>query len=288
MIFDTPQLLWIKFCRHGAGQNDRLVAVQASAPVHRPGIEPAEGQILFGPDDKEGQGFCQLVEPKEVEITTVYDVERADFQNQVVQNVDVVQLAVGNVDEGRDAAAKIEQGMQLDRPLGLSELCPGKDGQAQVDGGGVQSIDRLVEFHPEVFVQIEFAGNRYQCMGQVGVDAPVANFVGVGQSVPRHLRADIHVEELVALSPQTGFDVAQTFPKGQLGKNHAEKLVVTGEVLDLVIPPVALDASAESVQGQMFEDLRKDQLASIHRASPERGLWDPRQDERRFEQFSSR
>ena len=76
------------------------------------------------------------------------------------------------------------------------------------------------------------------------------------------------MEELALLSPKTGLDIAQALQKGQLCEGHAEKLVVTGEILDLVVAPVALDAPAEGVQGKMFENLSKDNLACVHGAAP--------------------
>ena len=42
--------------------------------------------------------------------------------------MDVVQLAVRNVDEARDVAAKIQQRVHLDRRLGRPEMRPRKEG----------------------------------------------------------------------------------------------------------------------------------------------------------------
>jgi hypothetical protein len=39
------------------------------------------------------------------------------------------------MDKGRDVAVQIEQGMHLDRRFMLTELGPGKEGDAKVDGG---------------------------------------------------------------------------------------------------------------------------------------------------------
>jgi hypothetical protein len=37
------------------------------------------------------------------------------------------------------------------------KLCPGEKRQAQIDGGGIEGVDRLVQFHPERFLLIEGA-----------------------------------------------------------------------------------------------------------------------------------
>jgi hypothetical protein len=48
--------------------------------------------------------------------------------------------------------------------------------------------------------------------------------------------------EFAFLSPKTGFDIAQTFPKSKLSKYHAEVLVVTAEMFDLVVAAITGDA----------------------------------------------
>ena len=48
-------------------------------------------------------------------------MHRTRFEKQFVQDVDVVSFAHGNPYHGRDRAVKIEQGMQLDRPLPFCE-----------------------------------------------------------------------------------------------------------------------------------------------------------------------
>src|ERR1051326_2453900 len=57
----------------------------------------------------------------------------------------VVQPAVGDLNEARDAAAQIEQGVHLHFRLGRTKVRPRKQRQAQIDGGRVESVDRGVE-----------------------------------------------------------------------------------------------------------------------------------------------
>jgi hypothetical protein len=64
---------------------------------------------------------------------------------------------------------------------------------------------------------------------------------------------------------QTGFDVAETFSEGKLGKSHAEKLVQTSEALNLVMAAVALHTSAELVQRQKIHELGKYSSSLVHR-----------------------
>ena len=73
--------------------------------------------------------------------------------------------------------------MQFDGTFGGAEAGPGKDGQAQVDGGGIKGVDGVFEFQSQVVVGIQGPGECDEGVGEVGVDAPVAGLVGVGQGV---------------------------------------------------------------------------------------------------------
>jgi len=70
--------------------------------------------------------------------------------------------------------------MEFDSPLVLSEPGPRKNGQAQVDGCGIECISRLFQLESEGFVAVEFARRIDQRIGQIGIDLPISLFVGVG------------------------------------------------------------------------------------------------------------
>jgi len=66
------------------------------------------------------------------------------------------------------------------------------------------------------------------------------------------------VIEFVALGTQAGFDVAQALAIGQLGKGHAEELVVAREFSDSVIALIPLNAFVEFVPGEEIQELGED------------------------------
>jgi hypothetical protein len=76
------------------------------------------------------------------------------------------------------------------------------------------------------------------------------------------------VIELGGLRAQTGFDIAQALAKGQLCKRHRQVLIQTSETLDFVMSTVTRYTATEGCQRQMFHQLRKNQLASMHRFPP--------------------
>ena len=80
-----------------------------------------------------------------------------------------------------DGATQIEQGVHLDGGLVGSKPGPGEQRQAEVDGGGVQGIDGVVEIETERLVGLPGAGDADQHLSEVGEDVPVVRLVGVGQ-----------------------------------------------------------------------------------------------------------
>lgn len=68
--------------------------------------------------------------------------------------------------------------------------------------------------------------------------------------------------------PQTGLDVPQALPVGDLGESHAKELVPAGEALDLVVAVVPIDAFAKLVWRDKVHQLSKDCFPGIHMPSP--------------------
>src|SRR3989338_3267934 len=124
-----------------------LVAEQSHAAIDRPRVHALESEIGFGASDEEAGGLIEAVEPLEVEVAAIHHVESAKLGKEHVEHVDVVQFAVGDVDETGDRPAQVEQRVQLHRRFGRAKLGPRKQRQAQVYGGGVQGINRLGQIH---------------------------------------------------------------------------------------------------------------------------------------------
>jgi hypothetical protein len=83
--------------------------------------------------------------------------------------------------------------MKSDSPLCCPEACPGKNGQAQIDRRCIQGVNRVLKFHCQRFLLVEFPGDAYQMMGKIGVDAPVPRFVRFRQGAAGNFAADAHV-----------------------------------------------------------------------------------------------
>ena len=155
--------------------------------------------------------------------------------------------------------------MQLDGRLGRAKRGPRKHRQEQVDGAGIQRVDRVFQIDAKRLPGIQTTGDSNERLGQVGVDAPVAHRVRIGQGIAGDAAADAHVIELALLRSQARFDVAQALAIGQLRERHAEVLIETRECFDFVLAPATRDATTKRRQWQMLHNLREHQLAYVHR-----------------------
>ena len=72
-------------------------------------------------------------------------------------------------------------------------------------------------------------------MGEVGVDAPISRLVGIGQCASGDVFLNTGMIEFGLDGAETGFDVPQAFPVGDLCECHAQELVSTREALHFVI-----------------------------------------------------
>ena len=66
----------------------------------------------------------KATEPIEVDVSAIHDVDGTGLGHQLIEDIDVVQLAVADEDEGRDIAPQIQERVQLDRRFGRAEQHP--------------------------------------------------------------------------------------------------------------------------------------------------------------------
>ena len=71
--------------------------------------------------------------------------------------------------------------MQLDGPFVSTEVGPRKQLQTKIDSGGVERVNGVFQFQPQIVVAIEPLRLGDQAVGEVGKDAPVAGVVGISQ-----------------------------------------------------------------------------------------------------------
>ena len=120
----------------------------------------------------------------------------------------------------------------------------------------------------------------HESLGEVGIDAPVACLVGVGQRRSRDTGTQPDVIQRGLHCAETRFNVAQALSIGELGERQAEELIPTREARCLVLPAIAGHALLELVARHMVHQLREDgaswrHVAFCRRRAPaaENGPW---------------
>lgn len=140
-------------------------------------------------------------------------------------------------------------------------MSPWKHRQAQIDGAGVQRVDGVRQFHIENVGSIELACSSNKPVCEIGVDAPIAGLVGVVQRRASNRLAKSHVIELCRLRRQTGLDISQPCPIGELREGNHPELLGAGQRPDSTIAAVAFDEPVESTLRQKIHYLSEQRLA---------------------------
>ena len=267
-IANSSQGLWIFFEGIKLNQDDGLIEEQARAFVHRLGIAAAAPETLARSGDKESATAMHAVKTVEIRIGFVHDVKTSRLEGNLVQEVDVVRPRGREEDHGGEGSAQAQQGVEFDAGLALAKARPREKRQTQIDRGGVQRIGLPLQFQSEGFSSVKRTGLLNQNLAEIGKDAPVAPFVGVGQSAARDRVPNAAVIKFRPQGAQARFDIAQTFPPSQLRESHNQELLVSGEGTRAKIAAVALHTFVELVFGKKIHQLGENRATFVHRGLP--------------------
>src|ERR1035437_5795382 len=276
-IADASQRAGIITLGIEAGRQHGLVETEAGGFVHGPGVMAGSAEFLPGAGDEESAGLVESMESGEVEIAAIHDVERARFPDQLVEDVHVMHTARRDNDDGGKVALEGQRGVEFDGGLVAAEGGPRKQREAEVNGGGIQSVSSGLEFAAKRFIGVERGGLLDEHLGEIAKDTPVPLFVGHRQRVAGGGLTDASVIELRAEGCQTGFDVAQTFAPRQLGERQHEELIVSGQFADSKVAVVTGDTLVELVLGQEVEELGEDGATFVHKVNNRRNAGSPPQ-----------
>src|SRR4051812_29956895 len=98
-------------------------------------------------------------EPGEIEIASIHYDEGSRIDGKNIKDVQIVALSAGDINEGRNRAVHIHQGVKLDGRFGFAEFGPGKERQAEVYGGRIKSVNSGVDFKTDVGIGVKRSGN---------------------------------------------------------------------------------------------------------------------------------
>mgnify|MGYP006869416406 CR=1 FL=1 len=147
--------------------------------------------------------------------------------------------------------------MRFHTAFGAAELRPGKQIQAQRDGGRVQAEQFVLE------AELVLAVAERATVAEAGQRGPEevleqrsgAVLVGIRKGGPAGRFGDAEVHELAETATEAVADLAQRIGAAQLAKEHGHELGPAGEAFGGAFGAVFLDESGELGAGEVVEQL---------------------------------
>jgi uroporphyrinogen decarboxylase len=252
-----------------ARQHDRVVADNARTILDLVRVAPPGLQILLGTHDEERPRAVPAIEPREVEVTAVQQIDRTPLGLEPVEHVDVVTARVGQLDDRGNRRTDLEQGVQLDAATpGMRRVRPRKRRKAYLHRGRVEHESGLGQIAGQWLVGVQRQRRSDQVLSQLGEDPPVALLVGIGQGASRDTATYAQMEELGLMGAQAQLDVAQALAPGQLREGHAQELVEARKALHVALAAVLAHGTTEGRQRKLIHQLRKDESTLVHGVAP--------------------
>ena len=269
-VAHPAQRIWEVGGCFGKRRTPNLIAENTLQAIPMERSMTGEAKIALGASDEECSGKNDPSKPSKVHVAAIHHIEGSRFEEQVVEPVNICIAGSRDVDAGRDRASQIELGMHLDPSFGASKIGPWEETQREIDGRGIQGVNRVLQFQSEILSGVEDTCLAHEPFGEIFPESPVPLLVGIGQGGLGNSLSKTKMVESFAPCVETGGDIAQTFPPGQLRKSHADQLLSTTEMPNLALRVVALDQTGESLPVDQIEDLGKDVAAGVHchRSSP--------------------
>jgi len=205
------------------------------------------------------------MEPGEIDIAPIHDVDCARLREQQVERVNVVQLAIRNVDEARDVTAQVQERVHLDRRLGRAEMRPRKDRQTKIDGRRVERIDRVGEVETQILVDVQPSRLGDQSLGQLRVMRQ-SRVSLASASVERRTGSRKPWNRVSRPAPTSRFRWSRRLSRvGQLGERHGPIMLGAGQRPHPLIAAVPRDNPRERAPRQKIHQLSEKRLATVHR-----------------------
>lgn len=238
---DSSYTGWIIGCVASTGKPDGEVLNDV----------PVLGHILAVLDDKlwlcllsyykEGTEFINLTQSFKIPVSAIENISGQWFIINDIHCIDIMNGGVGDIYHYRNLGHNVKLCMQFDSGLGASEPGPVVHTHAQINGGGIESVEFASDTELTVYPCI--LGKHYHVIGELFEHVPVPVGVASGKDIAVHrIFTKPEVKRLLAVS---GCDI------GKFTETAAsEKLT---EHKDQQLSPIRQLPSESSVLYLMFD-----------------------------------
>src|SRR5690606_29724644 len=254
---DAAQQLRVIGLGSGAGESNELVGADIPVRWDLAFLDHLEGGILLQSGDEEHSGHAPAGEQGVVNIATIDRHNRAGIQPEGIGQFDVATLGFGDQHVGGQVVVMVQQDVGLDAAFGAAKRGPGKQAQAQRDGGRVQRQKLVVEAElvPSTAEHLLLAEARQSGPEEFLEQRGGAVFVCIGQSRAARCMLDPHMHQSPEAAPQAVADLAQGIGASQLTEQHGDELRPAGETFGGTLGVVLLNECSELGARKMLEQL---------------------------------
>ena len=133
-------------------------------------------------DNEECSSFFNGKEPCKIKVSTVKDIARKLLILNPVHGVDIVNVCIGDSVEYWNLCCNINLRVNSDSRFCSSECSPSKNGKAEVNYGGVNSIETSTQF--KLFRDSSLLGLTNHIEGKLFIDSVITESVGLGDNTP--------------------------------------------------------------------------------------------------------
>ena len=233
----------------GAGEANDLVGQDVAALGHRVVLHDFVGSVVFEPGDEEDTGVIPLPEEIKVTVASVHSDDAAGGKCKMASGDYIGSLAISDYGEVWQIAVMVQQQVELNGTFGLAEVSPGKQAETEVDGGGVEAEQLVLEAKLLLFARALAAAEVQQMKEGLLIKLPGTVGIGIGKSALGRGSTQSQVTELAAGDGQSVADLPQALGLGQLAEEHGDILVPGGEALGVAFCPAFMDKAQKRRPG---------------------------------------
>ena len=246
-----------------SAQPNGLIAAQTAGLVDWTRLTQAKSHIAFCADDKVGVRTFDSKEPVKVKVSPVENIDASSFKKHLIHEMDIMNRSVCNLHEDGYRASQVNLGVEFNRGFGSTEMSPWKHRQAQINRGGIDGINHLVDIEPVRVFAIKSPRLANQNLSECFVNTPVAMLVCISQISSCDLASDAHRIEM-RTSPQTGFNISKALSESDLSKSHSEKLISGSHTFACTRHRVAINAPSQLLRIQHIHNLGEYESSDVH------------------------
>jgi len=246
------------------GEADDLVGEDVSALRQGTVMYDFVDSVALEPGNKEDTGFIPLPEEFKVTVSPVHSDDAASRKCKMVGRGDIGGLAIGDHGEVRQIAIVVKEQMELNGALGLAEISPGKHAETEVDYGGIEAEQLILEAKLFLFTGALAVAEISQMEEGILVKLPWSMGAGVGKRALGGGNAQSQVTKLAACDGQSVADLPQALGLSELTEEHGDILVPGGEALGMAFCPALMDQPQKRHPGNNLENLTEQTCGKLH------------------------